>query len=81
MQNEQIKIHYVLEKPSPGWTQDTGLVTKEMIQKYLPSPDNDIKILLCGPLPMMKSLTDSLNLLGYKKPRAVSKTEDQVYRF
>ncbi|KAI8884957.1 ferredoxin reductase-like protein [Backusella circina FSU 941] len=82
MQNDQIKIHYVLEKPPSDWSQDIGLVTKEMIQKYLPSPDNDdIKILLCGPLPMMKSLTDSLNTLGYKKPRAVSKTEDQVYRF
>lgn len=78
---ESFKVHYVLERPPENWTGEVGLVTKEMIKNYCPGPSNDIKLLLCGPLPMVKSLTIATNELGYQKPRAVSKMEDQVYKF
>jgi cytochrome-b5 reductase len=75
------EVHYVLERPPENWTGEVGFVTKEMIEKYCPKPTNDIKMLLCGPLPMVKSMTTATNELGYQKPRAVSKMEDQVYKF
>ena len=74
-------VHYVLEKPPADWTGHVGLVTEEMIATYCPKPEKDIKLLLCGPHPMIKSLTIATNKLGYQKPRAVSKMEDQVYKF
>ncbi|KAI7897151.1 uncharacterized protein EV154DRAFT_410626 [Mucor mucedo] len=78
---DNFQVHYVLEKPPNNWTGEAGFVTKEMIEKYCPKPSNDIKLLLCGPLAMIKSLTTATNELGYQKPRAVSKMEDQVYKF
>lgn len=75
------QVHYVLERPPENWNGETGFVTKEMIEKYIPKPANDIKVLLCGPLPMVKAMTAATNELGYQKPRAVSKMEDQVYKF
>ncbi|KAI8646126.1 hypothetical protein BD408DRAFT_410720 [Parasitella parasitica] len=79
---ENFEVHYVLERPpSEDWNGDVGLVSKEMIAKYCPKPAKDVKLLLCGPLPMIKMLTTASNELGFQKPRAVSKTEDQVYKF
>ncbi|KAI8886568.1 hypothetical protein K501DRAFT_213709 [Backusella circina FSU 941] len=84
--NGKFTVHYVLERPPSGWTGEVGLVTKEMIQKYCPKPppkeeSKSIKMFLCGPLMMVKSLTTFTNELGYQKSRAVSKTDDQVYKF
>lgn len=78
---DNFTVHYVLEKPPKDWTGEVGLVTKELIEKYCPKPTADTKLLLCGPHPMVKSLTTATNELGYQKPRAVSKMEDQVYKF
>jgi cytochrome-b5 reductase len=85
--NGRFKVHYVLEKAPSSWTGEVGLVTKEMIQKYCPPPPaskddhKSVKMFLCGPLLMVKSLTTFTNELGYHKPRAVSKIDDQVYKF
>lgn len=78
---DNFKVHYVLEKPPPGWTGEVGLVTKDIIKTYCPPPAKDIKLLLCGPMPMIKLLTAATTELGYQRPRAVSKMEDQVYKF
>lgn len=78
---EQLKVNYVLEKAPENWKGEVGFVTKEMIEKYCPKPANDIKILLCGPSAMVKAMVTATNELGYQKPRAVSKIEDQVFKF
>ena len=57
------------------------LHTNEMLQKWLPKPADDVKILLCGPPPMISGLKKSTESLGYKKARPVSKLEDQVFAF
>ncbi|KAI8074409.1 hypothetical protein BC940DRAFT_288167 [Gongronella butleri] len=75
------EVKYVLNNPPEGWTGGVGFVTKDMIQQSLPAPAQDIKILLCGPPPMITAMTQATNELGYDKPRAVSKLEDQVFKF
>jgi cytochrome-b5 reductase len=50
-------------------------------QKYLPKPAEDVKILLCGPPPMVGGLKKAAESLGFKKARPVSKLEDQVFAF
>ena len=50
-------------------------------QKYLPAPAKDIKILLCGPPPMINAMKAATESLGYEKARAASKLEDQVFSF
>ncbi|KAG9254927.1 oxidoreductase FAD-binding domain-containing protein [Emericellopsis atlantica] len=76
-----IRVHYVLDKPPEGWTGGVGYVTAEMIQKWLPKPADKVKILLCGPPPMVSGLKKTTESLGYKKARPVSKLEDQVFAF
>ncbi|KFA63541.1 hypothetical protein S40285_00306 [Stachybotrys chlorohalonatus IBT 40285] len=79
--DSDIRIHYVLDRPPEGWTGGVGYVTQDMIQKWLPPPADDVKILLCGPPPMISGLKKATESLGYNKARPVSKLEDQVFAF
>lgn len=80
--HDNIHVYHVLNTPpSESWTGGKGFVTADMIKEHCPAPANDIKILLCGPLPMVKAMTENLIELGYDKPRAVSQLADQVFKF
>ena len=51
-------------------------------QTHFPAPADDIKILVCGPKPMVDAMKAATLSLGYDKARpAVSKLEDQVFCF
>ncbi|KAL3452812.1 NADH-cytochrome b5 reductase 1 [Aspergillus insuetus] len=50
-------------------------------QERLPAPASDIKVLLCGPPPMVSAMKKATESLGYTKARPVSKLEDQVFCF
>ena len=47
----------------------------------LPAPARDIKILICGPPPMVSAMKKATESLGYEKARPVSKLADQVFCF
>ncbi|KAI7905724.1 uncharacterized protein BX663DRAFT_500701 [Cokeromyces recurvatus] len=79
--HDNINIYHVLNKPPSGWSQGSGFITADMIRERCPPPASDIKMLICGPLPMVKAMTENLTELGYDKPRAVSKLSDQVFKF
>ncbi|RHZ44659.1 hypothetical protein Glove_714g19 [Diversispora epigaea] len=80
-QHDNFNVYYTLDKPLRNWVGGTGFITPEVIQKYCPKPANDIKILLCGPLPMVNAMAKNCELLGYEKARSLSKLEDQVFKF
>ncbi|KAK5627681.1 hypothetical protein RRF57_003396 [Xylaria bambusicola] len=75
------RVHYVLDKPPEGWTGGVGYVTADMLTKWLPKAAPDVKILLCGPPPMISGLKKATESLGFQKARPVSKLEDQVFAF
>lgn len=50
-------------------------------QARLPAPADDVKILVCGPPPMVSAMKKGLVELGYEKARPVSKLGDQVFCF
>lgn len=75
------KIYYVLNNPPANWKGGVGFVTADMIKEHLPSPASDVKILLCGPPPMVSAIKKATESLGFEKARAVSKLEDQVFAF
>ncbi|KAI7881328.1 ferredoxin reductase-like protein [Lichtheimia hyalospora FSU 10163] len=79
--HDNFNVYYVLNNPPAGWTGGVGFVTADMIREHCPAPAKDVKILLCGPPPMIKAMTTATGELGYDKPRAVSKLEDQVFKF
>lgn len=80
-QDKGFRVHYVLNNPPQGWAGEVGFVTPEMIKKYLPAAAPDVKILLCGPPPMISAMKKATEGLGYTKARPVSKLEDQVFAF
>lgn len=80
-EDKGFRIHYVLDKPPQGWTGGVGYVTADMITKWLPKPASDVKILLCGPPPMVSGLKKATESLGFEKARPVSKLVDQVFAF
>ncbi|KAK0251144.1 NADH-cytochrome b5 reductase [Friedmanniomyces endolithicus] len=75
------RVHYVLNNPPEKWSGGVGFVTAEMIKQHLPAPAKDIKILICGPPPMVSALKKATESLGYDKARPVSKLEDMVFCF
>jgi cytochrome-b5 reductase len=54
-------------KPPEEWTQGRGFVTPQMISEHLPEPHDDHLIVMCGPTPMMKAMTEHLQKLGYEE--------------
>ncbi|MCJ1276499.1 NADH-cytochrome b5 reductase [Puttea exsequens] len=50
-------------------------------QTHLPPPGPDMKLLMCGPPPMISAMKKATESLGFEKPRPVSKLADQVFCF
>lgn len=82
---DRLKVTHVLshEPDKSSWTGERGFITKEMIAKHFPSPeDEDFIIFICGP-PIMydifcgprgqKEVTGLLKEMGY--------SDSQVYKF
>lgn len=80
-EDDGFRIYYVLNNPPSGWTGGVGFVTADMIKERLPAPASDIKILICGPPPMVSAMKKATESLGYTKARPVSKLDDQVFCF
>ncbi|KAH8120119.1 NADH-cytochrome b5 reductase [Phellopilus nigrolimitatus] len=78
---DRFKAYYVLNNPPPNWKGGVGFVTKDQIERYLPPTDHHIKILMCGPPPMLTAMKKHLAELNYPAPKTVSKIDDQVFLF
>lgn len=76
-----IDVHLTLTHPPANWEGETGYVTKEMVQKYLPKPSEDSRILVCGPQGMKTLLIDITKELGFTEAKMPSKGNDQVFIF
>lgn len=79
--DSRFRVHYVLNNPPEKWTGGVGFVTPDMIKSKLPAPAQDVKILICGPPPMVSAMKKATEGLGYTKAKPVSKLEDQVFCF
>lgn len=80
-EHPQFKVCYILSRASEDWAGARGYINAEMIKEHLPAPATDIKILLCGPHPMVSSMVKITQDLGYEKANAISKPHDQVFKF
>ncbi|CAG9982992.1 unnamed protein product [Clonostachys byssicola] len=74
-------VYYVLNKPPPGWAGGVGFVNQDMVKQNLATPADDVKLLICGPPPMVSAMKKIAESLGFASPRPVSKLEDQVFCF
>ncbi|KAI9887130.1 MAG: NADH-cytochrome b5 reductase [Watsoniomyces obsoletus] len=75
------RVYYVLNNPPESWDGGVGFVTTDIIKTRLPPPSPDMKLLICGPPPMVSAMKKAAVELGYDKARPVSKLNDQVFCF
>lgn len=80
-EDDGFRVYYVLNNPPEKWDGGTGFVTGDMIKARLPAPALDMKILICGPPPMVSAMKKATEALGYEKARPASKLQDQVFCF
>lgn len=55
-EKDRFKLYLVLNNPPEGWAGGEGFVTEQMIKVHCPRPAKDIKILMCGPPPMISAM-------------------------
>lgn len=79
--NGQFKVHFMLDHPSDKWEGGRGYVNADVLKEHMPPKDDDTKILLCGPPPMVNAIKKGLTSLGFPEPGAVSKMSDQIFVF
>jgi cytochrome-b5 reductase len=77
-------VHVLSEEPEDSdWKGPRGFISKELIEKYMPSPDDkDSIIFICGPPMLYKALCgarDEKELSGLLADMGYS--ADQVYKF
>ncbi|OQE43153.1 hypothetical protein PENCOP_c003G01048 [Penicillium coprophilum] len=77
----KFSVQYVLSQAGEDWTGHRGFISQDLIQTYLAPADEDNKMLLCGPPPMINAMKKTLAGLGWKDPSAVSKATDQIFLF
>ena len=63
--DSNIKVVHVLSDPPSDWQGETGYVTPEMLDRYLPDLEDERRVyFLCGPEPMLDSLEPYLRERG-----------------
>jgi len=60
-----LKVAYCLDFPDNSWTGFKGFVTEDMITQFFEKASKDHLVLICGPPPMTKSLTETFKKVGH----------------
>lgn len=59
-----LQVVHVLGQPPEGWQGETGYVTKEVLERHLPSDHADWHYFICGPIPMIAAVERDLLAMG-----------------
>ena len=74
-------VHYTLDQPPADWKGGKCHVTKDLLQRLMPQPTNENKVMLCGPPGMVNATKKNLIELGFKEPDSVGNMADQIFCF
>jgi cytochrome-b5 reductase len=77
----KLSVWHVLNSPPEKWQYGKGRVTRDIIRDKLAAPSSGSKVHLCGPHEMVVAMRKILVELGFEPPRAMSKTDDQIFLF
>ncbi|MCP4359164.1 MAG: ferredoxin reductase family protein [Chloroflexi bacterium] len=68
----------VLSDSEEGWTGETGYISGEIMQKYLPKQYKRFKYLICGPAPLMDAMEEALPGLGVPPENVLTERFDMI---
>lgn len=81
-QQLDLTVVNVLETPPPDPEPDTlvetGFVTRDILEKYLPRQLDGLRFLLCGPQPMTEAVTEALEAMGVERAHIKTELFDMV---
>ncbi|KAK1249720.1 hypothetical protein MKX08_009723 [Trichoderma sp. CBMAI-0020] len=78
---QNLRIHYVLAKPSSNWSGSVGFVTKGIVKENIYKLSKDTRVLLCGPPPMLAAIKKILSELQIEEPTLLSDIDKKVFVF
>jgi ferredoxin-NADP reductase len=64
--NSKLKLHFVVNQPTPDWKGAVGIITADMIQKELPDYKDNI-FYCCGPPGMVRAMEKLIDSIGLPK--------------
>jgi predicted ferric reductase len=67
-----LRVIHLLEDPPAGWDAESGFVTRELLEKYLPDEPDTFQYFICGPKPLMDIAEIELRNLGMDWTRVYS---------
>ncbi len=59
-----LRVVHTLTRQSDGWQGETGYVTREMLDRYLPAGRAELHYFICGPIPMIAAVVKELLEMG-----------------
>lgn len=59
-----LRLVHVIERPPEGWEGETGFITAEIFDRYLPSERDEWIAFICGPIPMIPFVEQGLQEVG-----------------
>ena len=59
-QTLDLQVIHVLEEPPDNWHGETGFISGEILDKYLPDNRNELIYFICGPVPMVEAMLAAL---------------------
>ncbi|GAA3092794.1 ferredoxin-NADP reductase [Kribbella aluminosa] len=59
-----LKVIEVVSAPEPGWTGEVGRIGHDLLSRNLPRRTHRLEYFVCGPAPMVTSVTGDLAALG-----------------
>lgn len=74
----RLNVIIALKEPPPGWTGETGYITREILQRNLPGNHAALEYFLCGPTPMSASIERTLDAIGVPLRRVHTELYDMV---
>jgi predicted ferric reductase len=73
-----VQVIYVLSDPPEGWEGESGYITGDILQRYLPKQYKRFVYLICGPEPLMDAMEEALPALGVPQERVQTERFDMV---
>ena len=67
-----------MSDPPQDWQGETGYITAEIMEKYLPAQYRRFKFLICGPKPLMDAMEEALPELGVPPQSVLTERFDMV---
>jgi predicted ferric reductase len=77
-QRLRLNMVIVLNAPPPDWEGEKGFITREILQRHLPSNHAALEYFLCGPTPMTVSVERTLGTMGVPLQRIHTELFDMV---